>query len=70
MDRFGEHALTCPCAGDRTRRHNALRNVVHNAAQEGGLGPDKEKAGLLPAAMDHGGTERGAAGGGPPVGGG
>ena len=67
MDRFGDHALTCPCAGDRTRRHNALRNIVHEAAKEGGLGPVKEKAGLLPASMDRGGAEGGL--GPPPLGG-
>ena len=70
MDRFGDHALTCSCAGDRTRRHNALRNLVYGAATEGGLGPEKEKAGLLPASMDHGGSERGATGAAPPAGGG
>ena len=58
---YGDLALTCACAGDRTRRHNAIRNRVHDAAEERGLGPEKEKAGLLPASMDHGGTERGTA---------
>ena len=48
MDRFGDHALVCACAGDRTRRHNAVRNITHEYAKEGGLGPEKEKAGLLP----------------------
>ena len=32
MDWFGDHALTCPCAGDRTRRHNAIRNHVNDVA--------------------------------------
>ena len=45
MDRFGDHALVCACAGDRARRHNALRNQVHDFAKEAGLGPDKEKGG-------------------------
>ena len=61
MDRFGDHALTCACAGDRTRRHNALRNRVNDAAKEGGLGPENEKAGLLPTSMDHRGADRSAA---------
>ncbi len=60
MDRFGDHALTCPSAGDRTRRHNAIRNRVHEVSREAGLGPEKEKAGLLPASMDLGGSERAA----------
>jgi hypothetical protein len=70
MDKFGDHALTCACSGDRTRRHNALRNIVHSAAAEGGLGPEKEKANLLPPSMDHGGFDRRGAAAPPPVGGG
>ena len=70
MDRYGDHALTCPCAGDRTRRHSALRNHVHDAAKEGGLSPEKEKAGLLPASLDHGGSAEGPSGLAPPAGGG
>ena len=57
MDCFGDHALVCPCAGDRTKRHNCLRNRVHDSAREGGLAPEREKAGLLPASMDHGGAD-------------
>jgi hypothetical protein len=70
MDRYGDHALTCACSGDRTRRHNALRNQVHEFAREAGLGPEKEKGGLLPASMDHGGEGgRGPAADPPPGGG-
>ena len=61
MDRFGDHALTCPCAGDRTRRHNALRNHVHDVAKEEDFGLEKETGGLLPPTMDHGGSEGGPA---------
>ena len=39
MDKFGDHALTCACSGDRMRRHNALRNIVHSAAAEWGAWP-------------------------------
>ena len=28
MDSYGDHALSCPCNGDRTVRHNRLRNSV------------------------------------------
>ena len=48
MDRYGDHALVCPCKGDRTVRHNAVRNVAYNEAVESGMRPEREKAGLLP----------------------
>ena len=47
MDSFGDHALVCPCHGDRTIRHNTLRNTLFSDAAHGGLNPEKEKAGLL-----------------------
>ena len=49
LDRFGDHAMTCQCGGDRTIRHNAVRNVHHAEAVEAGLRSEREKAGLLPA---------------------
>ena len=64
MDRYGDHASVCTCAGDRARRHNGIRYRVCDAAKEGGLGPEKEKAGLLPSSMDHG-DARGPRNGGP-----
>lgn len=30
MDVYGDHAFVCSCKGDRTTRHNALRDVIHN----------------------------------------
>ena len=36
-----DHAALCPCAGHRNRRHH-----IHEAAQEAGLCPQEEKAGL------------------------
>ena len=48
MDRFGDHALVCPCKGDRTVRHNAVRNCTFSEAVVAGRNPDREKAGLLP----------------------
>ena len=52
MDSFGDHALVCMCKGDRTVRHNALPNIVHDVALTAGLRPEKEKAGLLPPRPD------------------
>ena len=49
MDSYGDHALVCACNGDRTIRHNCLRNVVYEEALVGGMSPTKEKAGLLPS---------------------
>eukprot|EP00973_Karenia_brevis_P052429 7285383-Karenia_brevis.AAC.1 len=48
MDSFGDHALVCQCSGDRTVRHNRLRDVVCQSAGQGSLAPEREKAGLLP----------------------
>ena len=48
LDRFGDHALVCCCGGDRTRRHNLIRNMVFHAAQSASLHPELEKPGLLP----------------------
>jgi len=47
MDVYGDHALTCPCGGDRTVRHNALRNVSARFFRAAGLQPELEKPGLL-----------------------
>ena len=48
LDSFGDHALVCCCGGDRTRRHNLLRNVAYHAASAANLHPELEKPGLLP----------------------
>lgn len=48
LDRFGDHALTCCGGGDRTRRHNLLRNMVFHAAASANLHPELERPGLLP----------------------
>eukprot|EP00973_Karenia_brevis_P052546 7299113-Karenia_brevis.AAC.1 len=48
MDSYGDHALVCPCKGDRTRRHNAVRDLTHVEAQEARMAPEKEKQGLIP----------------------
>ena len=47
-DKWGDHALTCSCNGERTIRHNALRDICFHEASECGQQPEREKAGLLP----------------------
>ena len=47
LDRYGDHALVCCAGGDRTRRHNLLRNMVFHAADAARLHPELEKPGLL-----------------------
>jgi hypothetical protein len=50
MDVFMDHALVCPCGGDRTLRHNALRDCFFRFVVEFfGIKAQKEKQGLLPA---------------------
>ncbi len=48
MDRFGDHALSCCAGGDRTRRHNLIRNEAYYSASSAGCLPELEKPGLLP----------------------
>ena len=49
MDCFGDHAAMCACKGDRTIRHNKLRNLIHDQTQKAGMRTVKEKPGLLPS---------------------
>ena len=48
LDGYGDHALVCCGGGDRTRRHNLLRNMVYHAAEAANHRPELEKPGLLP----------------------
>jgi len=48
LDKYGDHCLVCPNGGDRTKRHNHLRNRVHFFANSAGLNPELERPGLLP----------------------
>jgi hypothetical protein len=48
-DRFGDHCLVYPCGGDRTQRHNLLRNAAARFLVAAGLRPELEKPGLLRA---------------------
>ena len=45
---WGDHALVCPCRGDRTVRHNVIRDLVYQEARDAGCAPEKEKGHLLP----------------------
>ena len=45
--RFGDHCLTCACGGDRTKRHNLLRNEMFHLCNSSGLSPELERPGLL-----------------------
>lgn len=48
FDAFGDHALVCPCHGDRTKRHDALRNQTFFHAQAAGFSSaELERPGLL-----------------------
>ena len=47
MDVWADHALTCACGGDRTKRHNLVRNVAVRLANTAGWRPEPEKLGML-----------------------
>ena len=49
LDVYGDHCLVCPCGGDRTKRHNLLRNSVFHFCLSAGLSPELEKPNLLNA---------------------
>ena len=42
-----DHCLTCSCGGDRTKRHNLLRNEVFHLWNSGDLNPELKPQGLL-----------------------
>ena len=46
MDSFDDHALACPCKGDRTIRHNRLRDAVYDVATNWNMAPERETLGL------------------------
>ena len=39
--------MTCSCGGDRTKRHNLLRNEIYHQCNSSGLSPELERPGLL-----------------------
>eukprot|EP00660_Eupelagonema_oceanica_P019764 gene19764-biopygen9659 len=48
LDRWGDHALACAGGGDRTMRHNAVRDLLVRFAQSAGHAAVAENPGLLP----------------------
>ena len=59
LDSRGHHSRMCCAGGDRTLRHNALRNYIFRVAMSAGLRPELERPGLLiPQMPDETGTER------------
>ena len=46
LDGYGDHALVCCAGGDRTRRHNLLRNMVFHAAEAANLRPEAQAVSL------------------------
>ena len=52
MDSAAHRAKMCACLGDWVARHNAARNTVYRTSATAGLGPDLEKADLLPPRPD------------------
>ena len=47
LDCQGHHSAVCVAGGERTQRHNAVRDLVHSWAERAGLPPEKERPGLL-----------------------
>jgi len=47
IDVYGDHATCCSKAGDLIVRHNAMRNLVNEIAEDGKLSPVLEKKGIL-----------------------
>jgi len=48
LDTYGDHSKVCACGGDRSSRHNHIRNVGARFFNAAGLRPELEKPGLLP----------------------
>ena len=47
MDTLADHALTCAYCGDRTKRHNLMRDACVRMAWSAGWRPEPEKPGLF-----------------------
>lgn len=52
-DAKGRHDIMCSCGGDRTIRHNAVRNLCGSLAGQAALHPVLEKPALLPPSPEH-----------------
>jgi len=57
IDVYGDHCVTCCGGGDRTKRHNLLRNATYHVCAAAGLSPELEKPGLLRPRPHLGGVE-------------
>ena len=51
-DRRGDHAVSCSSQGERTARHNHLRDILYHTAVSASLGPTKEGRFLVPGTGD------------------
>ena len=58
LDAKGRHAHVCPSGGDRTRRHNAIRNKAGAFADSAGFNPELEKPGLLQPSSEQPGAQQ------------
>ena len=47
-DISGDHAVSCGWGGERTTRHNAIRDVLFNTCSQACLGPTREDRALIP----------------------
>ena len=47
-DKEGDHAISCGYQGERTARHNHLRDLLYHTALSAALGPTREDRALIP----------------------
>ena len=47
-DKEGDHAISCGYQGERTARHNHLRDILYHTAVSAALGPTREDRALIP----------------------
>ena len=52
MDIFGHHASVCLVFGDRIRRHNILRDILHDFCSLAVWGPTKEVPHIFPSSSE------------------
>ena len=47
-DTRGDHAVSCGCGGERTYRHNSIRDCLYTTCAQACLGPTREDRALIP----------------------
>ena len=47
-NKFGDHAVICSFGGERTARHDQLRNALYMTARQAALNPTREELALIP----------------------